>query len=244
LNREQKKNALSRVFWSMLYDLVTVVQNTPRTEVLIVRGKGNAFTSGSDIDEFSRISAQEVDETFVMMEKAIAAVERLPIPTIASVSGIAMGAGFELALACDLRIGCEKTRMGMPVGRLGITLRHQFAERLVNVLGPSRTKDLVYTGRSYSGQEAYELGLLNYLVADAELNNATIALAGLIQSQSSASLRAIKQSVADCMRKAEPSGSKRQFPYYVDSLDFAEGVSAFIEKRKPEFIRIDRRNEV
>ncbi|BCJ86009.1 enoyl-CoA hydratase/isomerase family protein [Effusibacillus dendaii] len=237
INREQKRNALSRDFWQQLYEMVSHVHHSRRSELLIIRGQGDSFTSGSDIAEFSRMSLPEVDEAFEMMEKAISAVERIPIPTIGMITGVAMGAGFELALACDIRIGCEKTKMGIPVGRLGITLSPKFAKRLVDLLGPSRAKDLVYTGRVYAGEEAYRLGLLNYYTSSAELSAATLQLANTIQHQSPASLRAIKQSVSYCVQMTEPAWNDRGFPYFVDEHDFPEGVKAYVEKRSPKFER-------
>lgn len=237
INRQQKRNALPRDFWRQLYDMVSHVHHAQRSDLLIIRGQGDSFTSGSDIMEFSQMSLQEVDEAFEMMEKAISAVERIPIPTIGSVTGVAMGAGFELALACDIRIGSEKTKMGIPVGRLGITLSQKFAKRLVDLLGPSRAKELVYTGRVYSGEEAYQLGLLNYFAPSSGLNNATLTLANLIQSQSPASLRAIKETVANCSQLTAPAWNDRGFPYFVSERDFPEGVKSYIEKRPPKFDR-------
>jgi enoyl-CoA hydratase len=241
LNRAKKHNALTRELWQQLYEMVVHLSRSGQADVLVIRGQGEAFTAGSDIYEFSQLSLQEVDEAFETMEKAVSAVESLPIPTIGVINGFAMGAGFELALACDLRIGCEKTKMGIPVGRLGITLSQKFAKRIVDLLGPSRAKDLVFTGRIYSGEEAFRLGLLNYYVKSDELNSAVVELADKVQSQSQASLRAIKESVAKCVQTTVPAWNERGFPYFVDSRDFPEGVRAFLEKRSPRFKRWKRR---
>lgn len=241
INREQKRNAMSRDLWKKLYEVITNIQQSQRADVLIIRGQGNAFSAGSDLVEFSKMKLQEIDESFEIMEKAISAVEQISIPTIGAISGAALGAGFELALACDIRIGCEKTKMGIPVGRLGITLSHKFVKRIVDLLGPSRAKDLVYTGNIYSGEKAHELGLLNYFVESSELNNAAIQLANVIQNQSPAALRAIKETVAQCVQTSEPAWNDRGFPYSVDENDFSEGVSAYIEKRAPQFGHVNRR---
>lgn len=240
LNHLQKRNALSRDLWKQLYQTVVQVEQARAAEVVIINGQGNAFSAGSDIAEFGKMSLLEIDESFEMMERAISAVERLPIPTIGVVDGVAMGAGFELALACDIRVGSENTKMGMPVGKLGITVSQRFAKRIVDLLGAGRAKDLVFTARSYQGQEALDVGLLHYLVDSNETTRKALQIADEIQSQSHASLRTFKEMVARSVQYVEPAWNERGFPYNVDPTDFPEGVKAFVEKRKPHFQNIDR----
>src|SRR5690606_20428300 len=170
-----------------------------------------------------------------LMEKAISAFENLPLPTIGVINGPAMGAGLELALSCDIRVGSEHARMGIPVGRLGIRLSTKFAQRLVNLIGPSRTKELVYTGKILDAEESYRLGLLNRLVENEKLDRYAIKLGKLVSMQSPASLKAIKQSVANCLNSSQQLW-KEDIPF-VDPYDFPEGVAAFVEKRTPRFER-------
>lgn len=193
IDRPQQRNALSRQMWQTLYDWANHLPE--KTKVLIIRGAGRNFTAGSDIKEFSTLGVNDANQAFITMEKAIRAVENLPIPTIASVNGPAFGAGFILTLACDIRIGTENACFGMPVGKLGITLQPEFIRRMVYLLGPSRTKDMVYTARSYGTEEALELGLLNYAVSASELDERTFELARKILEQSQASMAAVKSSV-------------------------------------------------
>jgi len=140
-----------------------------------------------------------------------------------------------LALACDIRIGSEKAKLGIPVGKLGITLNNKFAQRLVNLIGPSLAKDLVYTGRMLKADEAYRVGMLNYLVKEKDLDRYAIKMGNLVASQSPASLLAIKQSVQECV-DSSPVLWQGSTPF-VDHTDFPEGVAAFVEKRPPRFIR-------
>ena len=154
IHRPQLKNALTANMWSQLAKIALQTLNNPKNKVLLLRGSGDSFTAGSDIKEFSSITLEKAEDAFVQMEKTISTIERLKIPVIGVINGHAMGAGLELALACDIRIGSDKARLGIPVGKLGITINNKFAKRLVDFVGPSATKDLVFTGRTYKAEEA------------------------------------------------------------------------------------------
>lgn len=235
INRPQKRNALTAKMWSYLSKVGKKILDNPKNKVVILRGTGEQFTAGSDIKEFYQMSLEEAENSFTLMEEAISTFENLPIPTIGVINGPAMGAGLELALACDIRIGSEKARLGIPVGKLGITLNNKFAQRLVNLIGPSLAKDLVFTGRVLKAEEAYRLGMLNYYVNEANLDRYAIRMGKLVASQSPSSLLAIKHSVSQCVNSVPVlwEGSTT----FVDEYDFPEGVAAFVEKRIPRFSR-------
>lgn len=235
LNRPSYKNALTKKMWQELAGIGRKIPQNPKNKLVILRGAGGLFTAGSDIKEFNQMDVEEANESFRLMEEAISTFEKMPLPTIATIKGPSMGAGFELALSCDLRVGTTKTKMGIPIGRLGITLSKKFVQRIVNLVGPSRMKDLVYTGRVLNKQESYEWGLVNYLVPEGEsADHYTIELAKTIMGQSPASIRAVKEGVAYCTPFFDlPLES--DFKDSVDPHDFPEGVRAFVEKRKPNF---------
>ncbi|MGE7837280.1 enoyl-CoA hydratase/isomerase family protein [Viridibacillus arvi] len=235
IHRPQAKNALTANMWDQLRKIALQTLENPKNKVLIIRGHGEQFTAGSDIKEFNSISLEKAEEAFIHMEKTISTIERLPIPTIAVINGPAMGAGLELALACDIRIGSDKAKLGIPVGKLGITLNNKFAQRLVNLIGPSMTKDLVFTGRMLKADEAFRVGMLNYLITEKDLDRYAIRMGKLVGSMSPASLLAVKQSVQECVDSAPVlwQGSTQ----FVDATDFPEGVRAFVEKRPPVFAR-------
>ena len=235
IHRPQLKNALTANMWTQLAKIAEQTLDNPNNKVLILRGSGDNFTAGSDIKEFNSISLEEAEEAFVHMEKTISTIEQLPIPVIGVINGPAMGAGLELALACDIRIGSDKARMGIPVGKLGITINNKFAKRLVDLVGPSATKDFVFTGRMYKAEEAFKAGMLNYLVAEKDLNKFAIRMGKLVAGMSPSSLLAVKRSVQECLDSA-PVLWKSSAPF-VDANDFPEGVRAFVEKRQPKFSR-------
>ncbi|RUL53939.1 enoyl-CoA hydratase/isomerase family protein [Lysinibacillus antri] len=235
IHRPQLKNALTANMWDQLAKIALQTLDNPKNKVLLLRGSGENFTAGSDIKEFNSVSLEEAEQAFVHMEKTISTIENLPIPVIGVINGPAMGAGLELALACDIRIGSEKARMGIPVGKLGITLNNKFAKRLVDLVGPSATKDFVFTGRLYKAEEAFKAGMLNYLVAEKDLTKFSIRMGKLVAGMSPASLLAVKRSVKECLDSA-PVLWNSSSPF-VDQQDFPEGVRAFVEKRQPQFNR-------
>lgn len=236
INRPWVKNAFTVHMWHMLHQFVDQIRTSPPIRVVVIQGAGDeAFTSGSDISEFASMRVEEVDANFQVMEDAITAVEQLPIPTIACLNGFALGGGLELALSCDLRVASERATMGMPIARLGIMLSPKFAKRIVDLVGPSRAKDLLYTGRFVGANEALSMGLINYFVLSHELKRTTQEIALRIADFSGSSIQAAKRAVGLCLPLSEATASEG--PYFIDREDFPEGIAAFLEKRTPRFRR-------
>ncbi|GEN35576.1 enoyl-CoA hydratase/isomerase family protein [Aneurinibacillus danicus] len=235
IKRPWTKNAMTPDMWKALADIGRKIEKNKKIRTAILRGEGPQFTVGSDIKAFHKMSIEEANEAFVLMEDAITSFEYLRIPTIAFITGPAMGAGLELALSCDLRIGSTNALLGIPIGKLGITISQRFSQRLVNLIGPSRTKDLIFTGRLFKAEEAYELGLLNYLVSEEEAEEFVLELARKVSRASMNSLQAAKEAVARCVPFTEVAFGHRGYPQYIDPIDFPEGVAAFVEKREPRF---------
>lgn len=234
INRPWVKNAFTVQMWQTLHRFADEVRALPHVRVLVIQGAGEeAFTSGSDIAEFAAMPVEEVDLGFQVMEDAITALEQLPIPTIACLNGFALGGGLELALACDLRVASERATMGMPIARLGIMLSPKFAKRIVDLVGPSRGKDLLYTGRFVGANEALSMGLVNYFVLSHDLKKTTQEIARRIADFSGSSIRAAKRAVGMCLPLSAATSSEG--PYFIDRADFPEGVKAFLEKRPPRF---------
>lgn len=235
IKRPTAHNAMTSEMWRELKSIGRKIADNPNTKVVLLRGAFDYFTAGSDIKEFSRMPIEQVDETFALMEEAISTFERLPIPTVACIKGSAMGAGLQLALACDLRVAADNVRLGMPIAKLGITIGTPFARRLVELIGPSRAKDMLLTGRILSVQEAVQLGLVNYNTPVGKVENFALRLAKTIANQSTASARTSKEAVAQCCPQQDIPWRTRNNPIWIDPKDFREGVTAFVEKRVPNF---------
>lgn len=235
IHRPHLKNAMTKNMWRELTEIGKRIMKNPKNSVVILRGGKGQFTAGSDLKQFNHLTVEESEEAFRYMEEAISTIENIPLPTIGVINGPAMGAGFVLSLACDLRIGTKNTKMGMPIGRLGITLNQMFAKRIVDLIGKSRTLDLVYTNRILQAEECERLGLITYLLeTDEDVNQHVLKIANTIKEQSPASLQAAKRSVAHCLPRVNVQW-ETGITSSVDPHDFPEGVRAFVEKRKPEF---------
>jgi enoyl-CoA hydratase len=230
VRRPEKMNAINEEMWTELLRTTRKASRDERVRVLVFRGEGARFSTGSDLKELSEVGLPRAEEIFHRMEECVAAIEESPLPTIACVRGYALGTGLELALACDLRIADDSATLGMPIARLGITLSEVFVKRLVALIGPSRMKDLVYTGRLVDASEALEWGLVNRVVdEDQYVLRETLRMAEKIARQSGASLRAAKR------WGGSGSGRVPAAYNYVDVEDFPEGVQAFLERRPPQF---------
>lgn len=233
INRPGVRNAFTVKMWRQLRQLAEQIQASGEARVVILQGAGDqAFTSGSDIRELATMTVDEVNANLQVIEEAISAVENLPVPTIACLNGYAIGGGLELALGCDLRVASEQAQLGIPVSKLGVAISHRFARRLVDLVGPSRAKDLLYTGRLVTAREAQAMGLVNYLAPADQLDGAVRELAQRIAHHSGTALRAAKGAVAICLPQ---HGNEISEGERVDPVDFAEGVRAWLEKRAPRF---------
>src|SRR5699024_10386815 len=126
IHRPQKRNALSQKMWKKLYVLAEKAVTNTKNKVLLLRGSGRHFTSGSELYELNKMSVEEPEEAIKALDQTITYFESVPTPTLCVINGPAMGAGLALALACDVRIGSENTILGIPVGNLGITLNNRF----------------------------------------------------------------------------------------------------------------------
>jgi enoyl-CoA hydratase/carnithine racemase len=168
-------NALSRALLAELAATAKALGDNATVRAVVVHGAGKAFAAGADITEFGGPDeARDIGEHFRSAFDAIAAIPR---PVIAAIHGVALGGGFELALACDLRVAADTARIGQPEILLGVIPGAGATQRLARLVGPARAKHLIWTGRQVKADEALALGLVDDVVPAAELLDVALALA-------------------------------------------------------------------
>jgi enoyl-CoA hydratase len=239
-NRPDARNAMSWEMYQALVDACDRVDSDPAIRVLILRGAGGkAFVSGTDISQFQSFRDREDGIKYEeRLDHVLDRLERVAKPVIAQVQGVAAGGGCGIVLASDVCVATPESTFGVPIARtLGNCLSGATYSRLVDAVGPRRTKDLLFTGRMISAEEAHALGLVNRIVASDEIENGVRTLASQIAANAPLTIRATKEIVrriAAKRRLAHGEDADVVESCY-DSADFREGVTAFLEKRKPKW---------
>ncbi|WP_245566213.1 enoyl-CoA hydratase [Stappia stellulata] len=236
-----RRNAVTLEMWRALPGAVAALAATPGLRCVVLRGAGDAtFVAGADISEFATLrkdarSAQAYEASNVA---AFDALRDCPLPTVAMVRGFCLGGGLGLAAACDLRIADETAQFGIPAARLGIAYPPSAIADIVRLVGPSCAKTMFFTARRLDAAQAREAGLVDMLVPPADLDTATRDLAGTVALGAPLTLAAAKaaiDAVAGGMSPQDLAACEQLANACFDSADFAEGRSAFLEKRTPNF---------
>lgn len=240
LNRPDKRNAINAAMWRGLLELATRLEQDPTLRVVLLRGAGElAFSAGADILEMQQTvsdPARMKAMQDVVLEAQLA-WERLPIPTVAVIRGACTGGGCGLALSCDLRLASPDAFFAIPPAKLGLAYSLADTKRLHDLVGPSRTKEILFTGRRINAEEALQLGMINEIVDPAALDDRADRLAREIAANAGNSVRAAKAVTAMISAGvlAETPESRRFYDESFYSEDFREGAAAFMEKRPPRF---------
>jgi len=237
-NRPQARNALTWAMYEGLYDCCEHVDADDRVKVLVLRGAGEkAFVSGTDISQFKAFSTKEDALNYESNNNKYASrLEALTKPAIAMIRGACTGGGAALALCCDMRLAAPDVRFGVPIARtLGNILSMQNFVRLVSLIGPARTKDLIFTARLIGAEEGKTIGVFNEIVEPDQLEARTLELAKQIAANAPLTIRAAKMAVQRIVNKLRLEETEDLILMCYLSQDFREGVAAFLEKRKPEW---------
>lgn len=240
-NNPARHNAVSMAMWRALYEIVAGLAEDPEVRIIVVRGTGDkAFVSGADISEFEeKRSSVEVtrdyDETAA---RGLAALSEVGKPTIAMIRGYCFGGGVAVALSCDMRIAAEDASFAVPAAKLGIGYGFDGVRKLVQVVGPSFTREIFYTARRFTAQEAAAMGLVNRLVSTDGLEAYVRDYASTIASNAPLTVASIKTLVSQALQDEsdrDPRLCKDVTDRCFASADYAEGRQAFMEKRRPRF---------
>ncbi len=237
-NRPAARNAMTWAMYQGLYDACEHVDADDRVRVLVLRGAGDkAFVAGTDISQFRSFSTAEDALSYErQINRLVGRLAAVRKPTIAMVRGYCTGGGAGIAAACDLRIASPDVKFGVPIARtLGNTLSAYNLSNLIALLGPARTKELLFTGRFIEAEEGKAIALFNEIVEAERLEARVMELAHLIASNAPLTIRSTKEAIrriTDRMALAE--ADDLVLMCYL-SEDFKEGVAAFLEKRQPRW---------
>lgn len=238
LNRPQALNALNKDLLNELSTFLDEAEKNDEIRVIILTGSGEkSFVAGADIKEFSDFIGSQGEELARKgQEMVFNKVENFSKPIIAAVNGFALGGGLELAMACHFRIASDNAKLGLPEVTLGLIPGYGGTQRLPKLVGKGRAAQMIFTAEMISAQRAYEIGLVNEVVPQSELMERVKAIASKITSNSSVAIsKAIRVINLSDTEKGFESEIKA-FGELFDEKDFSEGVSAFLEKRKPDFM--------
>ena len=237
LNRPDALNALNQEMLGELCDALAKADANEKVRAIVLTGNEKAFAAGADIKEMSEMSFSDVTdvELFGREARAIQAIRK---PIIAAVSGYALGGGCELAMMCDIMIAADTAKFGQPEINLGVMAGLGGTQRLTRAVGKAKAMDMNLTGRFMDAEEAERSGLVSRIVPAKKLMDEALATARKIAEKSSHSVRVIKEAVDRSFESTLAEGllfERRNFHSLFATDDQSEGMSAFLEKREPQF---------
>lgn len=239
-DQPERRNAISAQMWAEIPEAAARADADPEVRCVVLRGAGEeAFVSGADISEFesarSGVGAGDYDQANA---RAFAALARIRCPVLAMIHGYCVGGGAALSLTADLRYGADDAVFAIPAARLGLGYTPVGIQALVNVVGLPAAKEIFFTARRFRAEEALRIGLLNQVVAKAELEAHVRKVAEAIAENAPLTLRAAKLAFGELAKpesQRDPAAVGEAIRACYESEDYREGVRAFLEKRRPRF---------
>jgi enoyl-CoA hydratase len=239
MSRPEALNAFNTAQLEMLLSVAVDLSNDTDIRAVILTGEGSrAFAAGADISEMSTKSPSEAMKFGELGHAIGKAIGHAPQPWIAAINGFALGGGCEMALACDIRIASENAQLGQPEVTLGIPAGWGGTQRLPRLVGPGVAAELLFTGRRLKADEALRIGLVNAVYPADGLMPAAKEMAQTIANNSPSAVRATKEAMRRAFDLPLIDGlavEAQLFALSFDSADQREGMTAFAEKRRPEF---------
>lgn len=239
-NNPEKLNALTDTFLQEFTDLLDKIDagEVGDVQVVILTGAGKAFIAGADITLMRTMSPAEAAEYSRVTTEVYRKMEASKKIFIAAINGFAFGGGFEMSLACDLRVASAKAKMGLPEVSLGIFPGGGGTQRLPRLIGAAKAKELIFTAKTITAQQAYEMGILNEVCEPEELDARAKALAEAILANSCSGVSLAKEAINNGLQSDIISAmnlEKNLFALCFGTDDQIEGMNAFVEKRKANF---------
>lgn len=240
-NNPERHNAVSMEMWEATKSILDGYAKDDEVRVVVLTGAGGkAFVSGADISKFGseRATPEAVEIYNNMTEMAYAGIHDFPKPTIAMVEGYCIGGGLGLAVSCDMRICSDKARFAVPAAKLGLGYDYPGLKRLMDIVGPSFTKEIFFTARQFDAEEARVMGLVNRVVPSAELETYVKDYADVIGGNAPLTIGSVKFIIGEAVKdegKRDVEAMAKSVRRCFASEDYVEGRTAFMEKRKPVF---------
>ncbi len=240
-NNPERHNAVSLEMWEAASAILFDFAADKNVRVVVLTGAGGkAFVSGADISKFEseRASKEAIERYNETVDKANTAVFEFPKPTIAMIRGYCIGGGVGLALCCDLRICSDNSKFGVPAAKLGLGYGFKGIKKLVDLVGPSFAKEIFFTARQFTAAEALQMGLVNRVLPEAELEKYVKDYADMISGNAPLTVNSVKFIVGETVKSASERNLKKCDELVAQcfaSKDYIEGRQAFMEKRKPVF---------
>jgi enoyl-CoA hydratase/carnithine racemase len=240
-NQPERHNAVSLAMWEALEAIVDHYEHNPEVRVVVVRGAGEkAFVSGADISEFeTQRSGEEATRHYnEISQRAMRRLRLMNKPTLAMIQGYCIGGGVAVALSCDIRLTADNARFGVPAAKLGLGYEYEGVSKLVDLVGPAFAKEIFFTARQFTAQEAREMGLVNRVVSVDQLAPLVQDYATTIAGNAPMTVASIKTIVGEIVKDEslrDLAWCERVVDNCFNSEDYREGRTAFMEKRKPVF---------
>lgn len=233
-------NALTAAMWTAIPELVAEAERDESVRVIVLRGAGErAFSAGADISEFDTERSGAAGAHYdALNDAAFFALSHCGKPTISMIHGFCLGGGLGVALCTDIRIADEQSQFAIPAAKLGIGYNPRWVRPLLAAVPPARAKELLFTGRRFTADQALQMGLINEIVPPVALHDFTRGLAEEIAANAPLTIRAAKLTVDELTRNPEnpdQGALDAAVQACFDSDDYAEGRHAFLQKRKPQF---------
>ncbi|MEP6647438.1 MAG: enoyl-CoA hydratase-related protein [Saprospiraceae bacterium] len=238
LNRPDALNALNSMMFDELDSFFTSDYKEYNPASIIITGRGEkAFAAGADIKELHGLSSQQAEMLSRKGQLIFNKIEAFHLPVIGAINGFALGGGCELAMACHIRVASTKAKFGQPEVNLGIIPGYGGTQRLIQLIGKGKATELLLTGDMINADEAYRLGLVNYVTEPEQLIDRALELASRMMTRGPIALAGVIRTVNHYFSASHEGFvfEASTFGEIASSEDFAEGTAAFIEKRKPAF---------
>ncbi len=240
LNRPDRLNAISYQLMGELDDVLTKIEESPEIRVVILTGGTKCFCAGADIKERTskQATSMEVYDNFHRSRRVFKKLENLPKPTIAAISGVAMGGGCELALVCDFRIASDTVKIGVPEVKIGVIPAAGGTQRLPRLVGAAKAKEMVFIGEPLDAKEAYRVGLVNKVVPVENLLEEARKWAAVLLERPPLTVKMAKAAINRGLEMSLDNALEYEAQcatLLFSTEDRLEGMRAFVEKRRPVF---------